>query len=166
MAASAWSFFFLLIVLVLSVGYLSLRLRQAHQHLSDVHKIFENQRELVLSHLRELEGQLAEMRDLAIVWNPEERDWRVKRELGAEGITVYLAKCRAFAQEQLSAGEDGRSVDMVVGTALQRLAQRNAHSCEQLCKLLTDDERARWLNSTLPRNRESVSQDRLVQKSG
>ncbi len=140
-------FFLILVALVLLVGFLTLRLRDANRRLSGLYHTFQENRRLVLFHLEHLEAQLQQMPNLAIVWDTDANEWQFKGRLGAEGLMAYVAACRKFAQGSFAVGEDLERIDATIRASLQRLAGKDFRYHEQVSKLLTDQEHARWLSS-------------------
>ena len=145
MEASASLFVLCLIALLLTLGFLSVRLRQANQRRTGLYEAFQDHRHLIVSHLEHLEAQLQQIPDLALVWDPDQEEWRFKGRLEAEALMAFLATCRSYARKRSSAGESQERIDAIVGPTLQRLVRRDPRYHEQLCKLLTDEERLRWL---------------------
>lgn len=134
-----------LVGLFITLGYHGVRLRRANQRLSGLYETFQDHRNLILCHLERLEQQLQELTDRPLVWDPHDQVWRLKGQIRTEGLVAYLAWCRSFAQERFGCGEDRKRVDAIIGVTLKYLTQDDSHCQEQLCRLLTDEERARWL---------------------
>ena len=140
-------FFLILVALVLLVGFLTLRLRDANRRLSGLYHTFQENRRLVRFHLEHLEVQVQQMPNLAIVWDTDANEWQFKGRLGAEGLMAYVAACRKLAQGGFAVGEDLERIDGIIRASLQRLARKDWRYYEQVAKLLTDQEHARWLST-------------------
>ena len=140
-------FFLILVALVLLVGFLTLRLRDANRRLSGLYHTFQENRRLVLFHLEHLEAQVQQMPNLAIVWDTDANEWQFKGRLGAEGLMAYVAACRKLDQGGVAVGEDLERIDGIIRASLQRLARKDWRYYEQVAKLLTDQEHARWLST-------------------
>lgn len=138
------------VVLLALVVYLWLALRRANRRNMALHKEIEAHRSEERQFLESMEESAGVLTELACTWDPRWEEWRLWHGPGPLGLSWYVGRCRRFADRCLREGKPAEYADSFLRKVFLGVILRSPHDQDQLVKLLSAEESARWLEKNPP----------------